>query len=354
MATSGTEGSTTFTTQQVIDHAYRRCKIPPELISGEKIDSALELLWLWLMEQASKGVPIWKIQTQLLPLYQGLGQVPALAGTVEILNANLRNMQRLLGTNSSNAGGTADLAFDSDLTTACIQTVANGSLIVNLGAATYITTIGLLPFATGTWSFVYEISTDGSTWTTVDTFTLEAVTSLTWIWNDYSITTPPDTFQYVRIRATGGTTLSVCEFYIAGIPASIPMAPLNKDDFFNLPNKQFQGRPVQYWQDVQRTVPVMNLWPVPNAAANFQLIEAQVHMRIQDVGDMTMELEIPDRWYNAAVWCLAENVADEDPDFKGDINRIASKAQEALQLAWGGIAAKGPIYISPNISPYTR
>lgn len=353
MATSGTVGQTVFTTQQVLDHACRRGKLPAELIAGEKISIALQVLWLLFQQLSSQGVPVWRIQQQLWPLYQGQGRVPADVGTVEVLNANLRTMQRLTGTLTTSAGGDVDLAFDTDIQTACTQTVANGNIQVEYESPTTITTIGLLPNATGVWDFVYEISQDGATWVTVDTFTDQAVVTRQWLWRDYNITRW-DSYSFARIRATDGTTLDVAEFFTANMPNSIPMAPLNKDDYFNLPNKVFQGRPVQFWQDMERDLPALLLWPIPNGAANFQLIEGQVHMQLQDVGTMAQALDIPARWFNAVIWSLARDLAYEEPEFKGDIKDLENKADRAMALAWGGITPKGPIYIQPNISPYTR
>lgn len=356
MATSGTVGQTVFTTQEVIDHAYRRTKIPPELIGGEQIDSALRLLWTFLQGLASKGAPVWKIQTVLLPLYQGQGVVPTPVGTIEVLKANLRTLQRLSGIYSTDQGGDPDLAFDSDPQTACTQVAPNGSIEIDLGSANTITTIGLLPNATGSWNFVYEISQDGVSWENVATFTAQAVVTRQWLWNDYAITRFPS-YQYARIRATTGTMLDVAEFVVANTPSAIPMGPLNKDDWFNLPNKAFQGRPVNHWQNMVLGAPVLNIWPVPDFAANFYQIEAQIHQAIQDVGTMAQQLEIPDRWFEAVVWSLAEMVADDNPDYKGGLEgvaRLERKAKEALNIAWGGIQPKGPIYLQPNISGYTR
>lgn len=353
MATSEITGQTIFTAQEVIDEAYLRAKIPSELISGEKIANQLKFLWLLLQKWGQKGAPIWKIKNQILPMYQGQGTLQLEVGTVEVLNANLRTLQRLIGTVTSNQGGDPDNAEDSDVLTACTQTAPAGSLTLDMGSPQVITTFGLLPNATGVWDFFYEISQDGVTWFTVETFTDQVVTTRVWQWLDVEITRYPS-YQYARIRADAGTTLDVAEWVCANTPQSIPMAPINKDDWFNLPNKSFQGRPVQYWQDMLRNNPVLRLWPIANDAANFQQVEAQCHMRIEDVGTMRQELDLPSNWYDAICAVLAEHIGDTDPDYKGDINRLDAKAVKAEAEAWGSIVAKGPIYIQPNISPYTR
>lgn len=352
MATSATVAQTIFTTQQVIDRAYQRAKIPSEGISGEQVTTAVQNLWLILQKLASQGVPVWRIVTQLLPLYQGQIALSTEPGTIEVLKVNLRTAQRLLGTYSS-SDGTADLdaAFDGDINTSCAL-VANSDLTISFDSDQTITTIGLLPGTAGTWNFVYEISQDGVVWFTVDTFTAEAVLARVWLWNDYQITRWPY-YSYARLRATGGTALDVAEFFVGNTPSAIPMSPLNKDDWFALPNKSFQGRPVQFWQDMRRDYPILNLWPVPDEAANFKVVEAQTHMMIEDVGTLTQTLDIPNRWYNAIIWTLAEAVADEMPDYKGDINRLATKAREEMRDAWAGVTPKGPMNLMANITGYT-
>jgi hypothetical protein len=353
VATSGTVGTTIFTTQQVIDHAYRRMKMAAELVSGEKIETALENLWLILQTLSSKGIPIWRIETQILPFYQGQIGVNPLIGTVEVLNANTRILQRLTGTYATDQGGDPDLAFDGDLETACTQTAPDGSITVDFGDATTIMCFGLMPNASGLWDFVYEVSEDGVTWETVSTYTDQAMVARRWQWVDVQITRWPS-YQYARLRATGGTTLDVTEWFIGNNPQAIPMAPINKDDYFNLPNKSFQGRPVQFWQEMARDNPVLKVWPVPNAAATFYQCEAQCHRMIEDVGEMSMQLDLPARWYDWVVDELAVKQGREDPDFKGDVRELQAFAAESLKTAQGGITNKGPIYIQPNISPYTR
>jgi hypothetical protein len=351
-------GQTVFTTQQVIDHAYRRMRMVAELVSGEKIETALENIWLILQVLSSKGVPVWRIETQVLPLYQGRGGVSPLVGTVEVLNANLRILQRLLGVYTSDQGGDPTLAFDGDLQTACTQIGPNGSILLDLQNDQIIMSFGLLPNATGVWNFAYEVSLDNVTWETVYTATAQAVVARQWLWQDVEITRWPD-YRYARIRAFSGTVLDVIEWFVGNNPSAIPMAPLNKDDWFNLPNKSFQGRPVQFWQDMDRDNPVLNVWPVPNEAANFYQVEAQVHRMVQDVGTvedgaLTLTLDLPARWMDWMIDELAVKQAREDADFKGDIKDLKEDARLSLAIAQGGIVNKGPIYIQPNIAPYTR
>ncbi len=47
MATSGTVSTTNFTTRQVIDHAFRRCRLGAQQITSEMIDVANDQLYIY-------------------------------------------------------------------------------------------------------------------------------------------------------------------------------------------------------------------------------------------------------------------------------------------------------------------
>jgi hypothetical protein len=160
---------------------------------------------------------------------------------------------------------------------------------------------------------------------------------------------------YFRVRATSGT-LSFSAVYLGNTPTQIPLARMNRDDYTNLPNLFFQSnRPLQYWFDRQVNNPIMHLWPVPNdGAATYQIVLWRQRY-IMDVGTMTQELEIPQRWYEAIVANLAAKLALEivevDP---GLIPVLDAKAAQALNIAQMEERDNSPMMIAPNISMYTK
>jgi len=104
--TSGSVSLTVFETRRVIDRAFGRCKIPPQQITPEYIDTANDLLYLFLSTLSSKGLALWAVQKVILPLYESIQSVPCPLGTVDVLNANLRTSTRLTGIYTA-SGGTA-------------------------------------------------------------------------------------------------------------------------------------------------------------------------------------------------------------------------------------------------------
>ena len=77
--------------------------------------------------------------------------------------------------------------------------------------------------------------------------------------------------------------------------------------------------------------------------------------QVLDVGALSDELEVPQRWYEAVVMNLAHRMALELPQV--DLNRVMyleKMAGQYLNEAEQEERDKSPIYWAPNISVYTR
>jgi hypothetical protein len=328
VAVSGTVSTTVFNTRKVIDHAYRRCRIPPEGISSEQISFALDTLYLVLSMLANRGLQLWCIESYLMPLYQAQGLVTLPDGVVDILNTNLRTLQEVSGTSTT--------------TSTTYQTVFTTS--------TQVTNVGVYWNGAST-SYALETSDNGTTWTTLATVANPNTSANETTWTDIegSLAT-----LYFRVRATTGV-LNQSVVFLGNTPTEIPMARLNRDDYVNLPNKAFQGRPLQFWVNRQLNNPILNLWPVPSAQFVTAQVVVWVKRYIMDVGTMTQEIEIPQRWYDAVVYVLASRLAEETPTVDPQMIAILDqKAQRSLLEAENEERDDSPIYLTPNIAVYTR
>jgi hypothetical protein len=328
MAYSNTVSQTVFDTRRVIDNAARRCKLTAQQISAEHIDIANDQLFLLLSDLSNRGIQLWCIEKQIYPLYNGLGDLILDTGTLDVLNSNLRTLQQVTGTNVDTST-TRTVTFTTE---------------------TFVTTVGIYWTAAAV-PVALERSDDGVTWTTVQTETPSA-TAGQWTWFDLESSVAT---QYFRVRATTGT-LSFSQIYLANTPTEIPLARLNRDDYTSLPNKTFQSnRPLQFWFDRQVQQPVMHLWPVPNEEAEVYQIVVWRQRYIMDVGSMTQEIEVPQRWYEAIVAMLAARLALEyievDPSM---ISVLDAKAKESLYCAQQEERDNSPMIILPNIAMYTR
>jgi hypothetical protein len=74
-----------------------------------------------------------------------------------------------------------------------------------------------------------------------------------------------------------------------------------------------------------------------------------------DVGTMTQELEVPQRWFDAIVALLASKLAEETPEVDAQLMPILeAKADKALAQAENEERDNSPIYWAPMIAPYTK
>lgn len=328
MAFSGTVSQTTFNTQTVIDRAFGRCRIKPELISAEYIKIAQDNLYLLLSDLANQGAPLWCVEKQIYPLYSGVGEVPLGSGTVDILNANLRSLKEVTGTNTD----------------------AATYRIIQFSSATIVSTVGIL-WSSAAVPLAFARSDDGVTWDTIQTETPSAAAG-EWTWFDLDSAVAS---TYFRVLATTGT-LGFDDIHTGNTPSEIPLGRLNRDDYTYLPNKTApSSRPLQYWFDRQLTQPLMRLWPIPNSAAETSQIVAWRHRYIMDVGTLVQELEIPQRWYQAIISLLAlrlaYEIAEVDPNL---ILPLKSVSDEDLYKAQAEERDNSPFNVMPQISAYTR
>ncbi len=353
MATSGTVSTTTFRTVQVIDTAIRRCKLRPEQIGGEQIDIAKNALYLLLSALGNRGDLLWCVEKVIVPLYQGQAEYNLPLGTVDTRNNNLRYMSRLTGTYTSSAGGDINFAFDDDFETECAQTSIDGNISVAFSSATQVTTVGILPGADGAYDLVCERSVDnGLTWTPVYATGEIMLEDRVWLWFDIDGNLAGTNF---RVRETGGGTINFRELFLGNNPQEIPLGRLNQDDYTALPNKTFAGRPLQFWLNRQRVYPVMNTWPVCDFGNRYDQFTVWRNRYIQDVGTLNEELDIPQRWFDAICWALAEKLSDEYPEVDGVLaGKITSKAASTWFEAQQEERDNSPTMLQPNIAVYNR
>lgn len=353
MAYSGTIGTTVVTVQTLIDHGARRCGKLAEELTSEQVLSARESLFFLLSNLMNIGIQYWAISKKVYGLQADNYVYRLPLGGNDVLQALYRTLSRPTGNYASSAGGIAANAFDSNTSTSCVQTSANGNISINYGTGNpvYVGSIGILPATSGTYNIVFEYSVDGVTWQQLATPTSNTWVDNEWIWTDIIV---GQTVQYYRMRETGGNTIAVRELFFGNNSTEIPMSRLNRDDYTNLPNKNFTAdQPFQFW--FNRTIPQSEiyLWPVPSDP--FIQMTVWYSRQIMDVGDLSGELEIPQRWYEAVVMMLSHRMSLELPAV--DIARIQYlevQAEKYLGLAEEEERDKSPIYFAPNISVYTK
>jgi hypothetical protein len=326
MAYSGNIGGTTTNALKVVDHAFRRCRLPAQAITAEMQTYALESLRFMLNELANIKTPSWCIQKLILPMYQNQPLVTLPAGTVEILNLNYRVLQLLSG-----ASVTTSTSYTVDFTT-----------------QTTVDTVGI-KWSAAAVPVTFQVSTNGTVWTTVGTSSeVAAAGEITW--TDISGALP---YNYFRITAT--SPLSYSAITLGNLPQEIPLGQLNRDSYVNQSNKVFPGRPSNYYFQRDLPEPVVYLWPAPFVAAEAAQLILWRHRQIMDTENLQQEVEMPDRWQEAIINGLAARMAAETPAVDAQLIPILEqKAAMSQQRAWDGDNDGSPIQINPGIGVYTK
>lgn len=326
MAYSGSISGTTFNALKVVDHAFRRCRLPAQSITAEMQEYALESLYVFLSELANIKTPSWCIEKLVLPMYQNQPIVTLPVGTVEVLNLNYRVLQVVSG-----ATVTASTSYTVYFTT---QTVVDTVGIKWSAAAVPVT---------------FQVSSDGVTWTTVGTSSVTASAGEI-TWTDISGALP---YTYFRITSTQPLSYSVIT--LGNMPQEIPLGQLNRDSYVNQSNKVFPGRPSSYYFQRDLPQPIVNLWPAPFSASEQAQLVLWRHRQIMDTENLQQEVEIPQRWLEAIIDGLAARVAAETPQVDPQIMAVREqKAAMSVQRAWDGDNDGSPIQINPGIGVYTK
>jgi hypothetical protein len=351
MTTSGTVNQTIFQVVDLIEMAARRCGILPGRLSAEEVLDSRSELSMMLNALVQEGTPLWTVNKQIYGLNINQNLLQFTPDTVDLQNVLYRFNNLPSGGIPAASSGNAANAFDQNLTTACTQTAPNGNISYNFTTPTTIVTAGMLMNSTQTLNPIYEYSVDGVTWvTSIPTASSPSVfTKGQWYWQDVSF---PQTAQYYRVRETSGGTLDSIEMVFGTNANEIIISRLNKDDYQNLPFKNQNGRPLQYWFDRQ-IIPQAWFWPA--SMYSFNSIVVWRRRVLQDVGTFTDTLEFPDRWLDTVVFSLASRMIYILPG--ADLSRapmLEQKAAQARQLAWTEERDNSPLFYSPMISGYTH
>lgn len=352
MAYSGTVGQTVVSVQKFIDQGARMAGKLAEELTVEQVQSAKQSLFFILSNLINQGINYWCIDKKVFGLKADQSDYLLPVGGNDVLNALYRTMNRPYGSVSASSGIAAN-ATDGDVNTIDVQSSPNGNITINYGTNNpiYAGSIGILPGVSGSFHILLEYSNDGSTWSLLNDTGVTTWADNEWLW--YDIGTGA-TAQYYRMRETGGNTLAVREFYVGNNSTEVTMSRLNRDDFTNLPNKNFTAnQPYQYW--FNRTIPqsTITLWPTPSNP--FVQMTVWYSRQVMDVGDLSGELEIPQYFYQAIQCMLAHQMSLILPAVDlARIQYLEGQAEKYFQMAENENRDRSPIFYSPNISCYTR
>jgi len=328
MAYSGEIGNTTFNALKVVDHAFRRCRLPAQAITAEMHDYAVDTLNTTLAELASVKTPSWCIEKIVLPMYENQPVVTLPEGTVSVLNLNYRILQLLSGATTT-AGNLYQVSFTT---------------------STVVDTIGIKWSGTAV-PVNFQVSTNGSVFTTVGSSSATASAGeITWTDISGALAYP-----YFRVYTQEpNDVLSYSSITLGNMPQEIPLGQLNRDGYVNQSNKVFPGRPSNYYFQRDLPEPIVRIWPAPFSAAEQAQLVLWRHRQIMSNSNLQQDVEIPARWLEAIINTLAARVAAETPQVDPTIMAVLEqKSAISMQRAWDGDNDGSPIQINPGIAAYT-
>lgn len=351
MAYSGTTNQTKINVGQLIEYAFREAGKTSEEQTAQYVVAGKQALFYILQNLSNRGVNLWMLENKLIGTVQNQTIITLPAGTVDVREANWRyvitpNISDALPLDNPDAPN----VFHNTLDTYGTSTISENWFGCAYQQAQRIYQVGFNSYGDATYNFVLETSDDGITWTQRQTFPTTTLKDREWA---YYPLEPTNQYKFFRIRETVLPTFSLRALSFSYTQQDIPLARLNRDDYWNLPNKQFTSqRSLQYWFDRQIT-PQIYLWPIPNN--DFQLFQLVIEKQLQDVGQLSDELYIPNRWIAAVQKMLSHQIAMQVPGV--DLQRIGYLEQQAekwYQMAADEERDKSPWMITPNISYYTR
>jgi len=359
VAYSGTYNATKVNVDQLISYAFRDAGKTSEEMTPEYVQAARQALFYILQTSVNRGINIWLQKIVVLGAQTNQQVLKMPSNCVDVLEANwiyITNPELATALPASNAN--AYKLFDQTVN-ASLDNFETSTILDNYFGAEYqqqtrLFYVGFnayVPSGSATYDLDLQVSQDGITWTTWESFPSVTLTDRQWQYFNIDIT---QQFYFYRLQnRNAGSTFSLRAIQFAQSQQVIPLARLNRTDYFSLPNKQFPSqRSLQYWFNRQID-PEMYLWPVPNN--NFQAFSLILELQPQDVGSLTNELYMPDRalpYFQAA---LSHKLAMQLPG--SDLARVQYLEKLALDARTQFEEEdrdKSPIYFQPNISYYTR
>lgn len=112
------------------------------------------------------------------------------------------------------------------------------------------------------------------------------------------------------VFGSGGTVTSIPfdlqQILITRSSSDLEMTEMSREDYMRLPNKTTEGYPTQWYYDRQRDSGTLYVWPAPDATGG--TITWSGRRRLLDVDAQTDNMDLPQEWYDALLYGLAERL----------------------------------------------
>jgi len=291
---------------EVVLNAFARCGVRRTALLQEHMQDARFEANLMFSEWSNRGVNLWKVDLQSVPLVQGVTTYSA---------AEMDNV-----TGASGNGSTVTLTYSSTNSYAAGQIITVSNINPTQYNGTYTVT-------SATSTSVSFASTVTATYISGGTITGNAQSTIM-VLDAYITTNSGKETQFDRV-----------------------IMPISRTEYAQTPNKNLQSPPTVFWFD-RLINPTITLWPVPDQTGVYTLNFYRV-IQVQDAETTGAQtLDIPYRWLDAACAGLAARLANiYSPDRS---NLLEQKAAQAYDIAATQDTENVPLYIMPGLSGYFR
>lgn len=127
----------------------------------------------------------------------------------------------------------------------------------------------------------------------------------------------------------------------------IPIVFESRKDYFELPNKEQIGTPIQAYYSRQEPQGIMYFWNVPSTAIEYCNFSAERQLQIL-TGDPDETLDIPSEWYDAVTYNLAKRLIPKVGCSQQRRAEIRQDAQDYLNQALAFDSAVYPVRLRPR------
>lgn len=112
----------------------------------------------------------------------------------------------------------------------------------------------------------------------------------------------------------------------------IPMIPLTRTEYFELPEKAANGIPTQYWYDSDGSSYTLYVWPVKPSVTT-ETIKYTYQRKIEDIDSINNHIDVPVEWLDTVGYCLAQRLVISFGVKAERAARIDAMAERLLQEA---------------------
>lgn len=129
----------------------------------------------------------------------------------------------------------------------------------------------------------------------------------------------------------------------------VVLTKMSRQEYYNLPDKDTTGTPVNYYYDPKLDNGILHVWPAPDAsfATNYTL-EILYQDPIEDMISATDNFDFPSEWLEALTYNLAVRLAVGTGLGYYERKMLKEEAKEALFLALSWDNEDGSIFLSPD------